>query len=58
MAVRIELHRSSFESCERRLLETGEFTVSAFRYDSGIEALRVCNARGEIIVLPLSLIHI
>ena len=52
MAVRIELHRSSFESRERRLLETGEFTVSAFRYDSGIEALRVCNARGEIIVLP------
>jgi hypothetical protein len=52
MAVRIDLHRSSFESRERRLLETGEFTVSAFRYDSGIEALRVCNARGEIIVLP------
>ena len=44
MAVRIDLHRSSFESRERRLLETGEFTVSAFRYDSGIEALRVCNA--------------
>ena len=52
MAVRIDLHRSSFESRERRLLETGEFTVSAFRYDSGIEALRVCNSRGEIIVLP------
>ena len=52
MAVRIELHSSSFESRERRLLETGEFTVSAFRYDSGIEALRVCNSRGEIIVLP------
>ena len=52
MAVRIDLHRSSFESRERRLLETGEFTVSAFRYDSGIEALRVCNARGEVIVLP------
>ena len=52
MAVRIELHRSSFESRERRLLEAGEFNVSAFRYDSGIEALRVCNARGEIILLP------
>ena len=52
MAVRIELHRSSFESRASRLLETGEFTVSAFRYDSGIEALRLCNARGEIIVLP------
>jgi len=52
MAVRIALHRSSFEDRERRLLEVGEFTVSAFRYDSGIEALRVGNARGEIIVLP------
>jgi hypothetical protein len=30
----------------------GAFTVSTFRYESGIEALRVKNARGEIIVLP------
>ena len=52
MPVRNDLHRSSFESRESRLLETGELTVSAFRYASGIEALRVCNARGEIIVLP------
>ena len=52
MAVRIELHRFSFEDRERRLVEAGEFTVSAFRYDCGIEALRICNARGEIIVLP------
>ena len=52
MAVRIELQRFSFEDRERRLVEAGEFTVSAFRYDCGIEALRICNARGEIIVLP------
>lgn len=52
MAVWIELHRSSFDDRENRLLETGEFTVSGFRYGSGIEALRIRNARGEIIVLP------
>ena len=52
MAVRIELYRSSFEDVERQLVEIGEFAVSTFRYASDIEALRVSNARGEIIVLP------
>ena len=52
MAVRIELYPSSFEHAERRLVEIGEFTVSTFRYASGIAAMRVSNARGEIIVLP------
>lgn len=52
MSARIELHRSSFEDRERPLCEMGAFRISTFRYDSGIEALRVRNARGEIIVLP------
>ena len=52
MPARMELHRSSFGEAERTLCEMGAFRVSAFTYPSGIAALRVGNARGEIIVLP------
>ena len=43
--------RSSFETVSAGLL-SWRVHCSAFRYDCGIEALRICNARGEIIVLP------
>ena len=52
MAIRLDLYRSYFEEAEHQLVEIGEFCVSTFRYASGIEALRVRNSRGEIIVLP------
>ena len=50
--MRIELYESSFGEKERLLCTMGSLSVSSFRYSSGIEALRVRNARGEIIVLP------
>ena len=37
---------------EKQLCCIGEFFVSTFRYNSGVAALRVKNARGEIIMLP------
>lgn len=52
MSVRIEITKAMFDSAEKHLCRMGDFAVSTFRYDSGIEALRVKNARGEIIVLP------
>ena len=52
MAIRLDLYRSHFEEAEHQLVEIGEFCVSTFRYASGIEALRVRNSRGEIIILP------
>ena len=52
MSMRIDLHKSHFADNERPLCRMGAIAVSAFRYESGIEALRVKNARGEIIVLP------
>ncbi len=52
MAVRFEVRKSMFGEKERSLCQMGAFTVSAFRYESGIEALRVKNTRGEIIALP------
>lgn len=50
--MRIELFGSMFSETERPLCQFNEFSVSTFRYKSGVAALRIKNARGEIIVLP------
>ena len=52
MSIRIELLKSSFAENEQLLCTVGSISVFTFRYASGIEALRIKNARGEIIVLP------
>ena len=52
MPAHIDLHRSHFDETERPLVEMGAIAISTFRYACGIEALRIRNARGEIIVLP------
>ena len=49
---RIELKKSFFSPVEQELLSAGEFTVSLFRYPSGVEAVRIRNSRGHLIVLP------
>jgi len=52
MTVRIHLCPALFGERERPLLEVPGLTCSAFRFDSGVHALRIRNARGEIVVLP------
>lgn len=52
MTVRMELQPEWFSQAERTIAESGAIVVSAFRYPSGVAALRITNARGEIIVLP------
>ena len=48
----IHLRPEFFDSKERLLVESGALTVSAFRYDSGVAALRLRNHAGEIVMLP------
>ncbi len=52
MPVRIDLHASQFGEKERSVCEAGELAVSGFRFGSGVVALRIRNARGEILMLP------
>lgn len=52
MPVRLELYKSLFAEKEKSLCEFGEFCVSTFCFESGAQALRIKNARGEIVVLP------
>ena len=41
-----------FNEKERPLCQFDAFSITTFRYKSGVAALRIINARGEIIVLP------
>lgn len=49
---RITLWRTLFSEQPRTLLENDDFTVTAFRYASGVEGLRVQNTRGHLVILP------
>jgi hypothetical protein len=52
MATRLPLWRSLFTELPRILLENSDFTVTAFRYASGVEGLKVQNSRGHLVILP------
>lgn len=50
--MKLDLQKSFFGDREQKLLEYGEFEISAFRYSSGVEALSAKNSRCSFIFLP------
>jgi Domain of unknown function (DUF4432) len=48
----VELQRNFFGEKERVVLSYQGLTASLFRYDSGLEAIRLANARGHVVILP------
>ncbi|SOD98261.1 aldose 1-epimerase family protein [Caenispirillum bisanense] len=54
MSVRTTIHfrKSFFGETERPVAEIDGLSASLFRYDSGIEAVRLTNRRGHLVVLP------
>jgi hypothetical protein len=50
--VRIALQRGGFDEKEREVARFDDMSVTAFRYTTGVEALRLSNRRGQIVVLP------
>jgi hypothetical protein len=50
--VAVALRRASFGEKEREAVRYRGLTASVFRYDTGIEAVRLSNARGFVVVLP------
>ena len=50
--ISIELKRAFFTSSKQVVFSAGDMSVSLFRYDSGVEAVRLKNSRGHLIVLP------
>lgn len=51
--IHIPLPRDAFPDRGERPIASGAgFTATAFRYPSGVEALRLTNARGAVTLLP------
>ena len=50
--MKLYLKRSFFGDKECLLAEEGGMRASAFRYSTGVEALRIENSRGYIVILP------
>jgi hypothetical protein len=49
---RFALRRNMFGEKEREIARFGSLVASVSRYDAGVEAIRLANARGEAVVLP------
>ncbi|WP_172188118.1 DUF4432 family protein [Lentilactobacillus kribbianus] len=49
---KINLYKDNFQEQARVLMENDEFIISSFKYDSGVEALKVQNSRGYLTILP------
>lgn len=48
----VDLRRAFFDDNERVVLRFGELTASLFRYATGVEAIRLSNGGGHVVVLP------
>ncbi|MGF1731122.1 aldose 1-epimerase family protein [Photobacterium kasasachensis] len=48
----LPLDRNSFNKEETIIIQSEHFTVSGFKYNSGIEAIKIENAKGYLTVLP------
>jgi hypothetical protein len=49
---RIELRPSFFDPMERRLVEHGGLSAATFRYSTGVDAVRLRNGAGSLVILP------
>jgi hypothetical protein len=52
MSTTIHLSENFFHAKETLLVETSALSAAAFRYPSGVAALRINNDQGELILLP------
>ncbi|WP_273500928.1 hypothetical protein [Paracoccus sphaerophysae] len=50
--MQLPLHRDQFTETGRVVLASDAFTATAFRYPTGVEALRIDTPRGHVEVLP------
>jgi hypothetical protein len=50
--VRVMLQRASFGERERAVVSASGSTASLFRYDTGVDAIRLSSVRSDVVVLP------
>ena len=51
--MKVHLRQATFDEVERVAVEHAGLTASLFRYSTGVEAVRLSNGRGHLVVLPL-----
>lgn len=49
---RFALRPAAFDEVERACVEHGDLRATLFRYPTGVEAIRLSNRRGDLVVLP------
>ena len=49
---KINLYRNHFFENEQLIFQDENFSAYSFKYPSGVEAIKLCNNLGYIIVLP------
>ena len=52
MSSYLYLSKNQFTEAEQIIFSNAEFTVTAFKYSSGIEALKIANSQGYLTILP------
>ena len=52
MENKIYLKEAYFAEKEGVVLENGTLSASIFKYSTGVSAVRLCNARGNLVILP------
>ncbi|OOS00663.1 DUF4432 domain-containing protein [Canicola haemoglobinophilus] len=52
MSATIYLSKQQFTETEQVIIANNQFKVSAFKYSSGIEGLRLTNSKGMLVILP------
>jgi Domain of unknown function (DUF4432) len=50
--VRVSLRREDFGEKDREVVRFDDLSASTFRYGTGVEAIRLSNRRGHVVVLP------
>lgn len=54
----IDLRAIAFSEAERVIFKAGRLTAAAFRYASGVDAVRLSNGADEVVVLPFQGQHV
>ena len=50
--MKVHLRPAAFDEVERPAVEHAGLSASLFRYPTGVEAVRLSNGRGHLVVLP------
>lgn len=48
----VQLRKEFFEKHEQPLVQRGQLSATTFTYSTGVDAVRICNGEGSLVLLP------